>query len=170
LECGDRRRRSRALSALCASLSLALAACGGPDTVRLDVFIPDGADVEGMEEAASGPAEPPDTAAGRQLAWVLEVINERSTELHAREIEEHFGEIYISVMTTEIILDVFESLGRDNAPLTFLDISPDTSDTSLLALIEGTQGMLTIGMNIEDVTGKIAVIQFIQLAELLPVQ
>jgi hypothetical protein len=160
--------------ALLASLALTLTACHGRDISELDAAInpsTPGVSAEGVPadpEVESELAAPPDTAAGRQLAWVLEAVNERGHMLSAHEIEEHFGAIFISVMTTESIQDEFASLSREAAPLELLEISPDTSEISLLALIDGSSGPLTVGMNIEEETGKIAVIQFGLLLELVP--
>jgi beta-lactamase class A len=103
---------------------------------------------------------PPNTAAGRQLSWLLQVINERADQLLPKEIQQHFQDGFLRVMPSEDLLAELSSLAHEQAPLTFLEISPDTSDMSLLALVEGNRARLTIGMNIEPGTEKISGLQF----------
>jgi beta-lactamase class A len=160
-------RAGRAAGALLSGLALTLAACQQRDTVLLDAPLSatDGLDDRGAP--ADAPA-PPDTAAGRQLSWLLQVINERVDELAPKEIRRHFEDVFLRVVSSEDILAQFSLLSKEQAPLTFLEVSPDTSDMSLLALIAGNRAKLTIGMNIEPGSGKISGLQLTPVAEPVP--
>jgi beta-lactamase class A len=151
-------------SALLASLTLTLAACQGHDTVQLLSPLPATGTLNDGSAVSDTPA-PPNTAAGRQLSWLLQVINERADQLLAKEIQQHFQDLFLSVMPSEDLQEQFSSLAREQAPLTFLEVSTDTSDMSLLALVEGNRARLTIGMNIEPGTGKISGLQFTQVED-----
>ena len=148
-----------------ALLWLAVVACHQRDTVALDVALP----ASGvLEDSAPDAPTPPDTAAGRQLSWLLHTVNERVDELEAKEIRKHFEDSLLSVVSSDDIVEQLTSLHREQAPLTFLEVSPDTSDQSLLALVEGHRAKLTIGMNTEPGSGKISGFQFTPLVDAPP--
>ena len=165
---GKGRRAGRAASALLASLALTLGACHERDTVTLDVPLPAAGTSSDGQPLSPQAATPPDTAAGRQLSWLLQVINERADELRPQEIRQHFEQVFLRVVPSEDIMAQLTSLAREQAPLTFLEVSPDTSDMSLLALVEGNRAKLTIGMNVEPGTGKISGLQLTPLEEPAP--
>ncbi|HEU4577842.1 MAG TPA: serine hydrolase [Polyangiaceae bacterium] len=152
-------QRARAAAAL---LGLCLAACGGQDRVELSVPLSQAGSLDGN---GSELPKPPNTAAGRQLSWLLQALNHDVEQLSAREIQRHFEASLLNVLPSEQILAEFSALARDQAPLTFREVSPDTSEMSLLALIDGSRSQLTIGMNIQEHSGKISGYQFTPLAE-----
>lgn len=148
----------RTASALLLSLALPLLSCHGHDTVELFVPVMETGSLD--DGALPGVPTPPDTAAGRQLSWLLHVVNDRADQLQAPEIQNHFETVFLRAVPSDDILAQLTSLAREQAPLTFLEVSPDTSDMSLLALVEGHRAKLEIGMNIEPVSGKISGLQF----------
>lgn len=154
------QRRIREAIAL---LGLCLAACRGHDSVELSVPFPEAGALDSGN--ASDLPSPPDTAAGRQLSWLLQAVNNGVDTLGSKEIQQHFEASLLNVLTSEEILSDFAALAREQAPLTFREVSPDTSEMSLLALIDGSHSQLTIGMNIQERTGKISGYQFTPLAE-----
>lgn len=162
--------------AVLAGVALILSACSGrDDTVQLLVAGDETSEL-GELHAGSTPAPPdtsippdtstpPDTPVGRQLLWIIEVVNRRSAPLVAAEIEAHFDAPYLSVVSHDELVELFADPARD-APLMFLEVSPDTSDDSVLALVEGNGTHLTIGINVALSTGKITGLQFLRLAPL----
>lgn len=164
---GEGRRAVRAASAVLSSLALTLAACHERDSVALDVPLSaPGSSSDGS--ALPQAARPPDTMAGRQLSWLLQAINERADELRPQEIQRHFEDVFLRAVPSADVMAQFSSLAREQAPLTFLEVSPDTSEMSLLALVEGTRAKLTIGMNVQPGSGKISGLQFTPVPEPVP--
>lgn len=151
---------------------LLVAACSGrDDTVQLFVTGPEGGDQD--PNVSSTPA-PPDTLVGRQLAWIIDVVNRGVSALEPGEIEAHFDEVFLRAISHDQTIELLAETARDNAPLTFLEVSPDTSERSVLALVEGSRSHLTIGINVGGANGKITGLQFLlpiaAVAQLQPPQ
>lgn len=147
--------------ALATGVLLVLTACSGrDDTVQLDLPAP--------EESGEGDANPgatpmpPDTPVGRQLAWIIDVVNRGASPLTPGELEAHFDEVFLRASGHDQTIELLAGTARDDAPLTFLEVSPDTSDKSVLALVEGTRSRLTIGINVGAANGKITGLQFLR--------
>lgn len=145
-----------------AGLLLVLAACSGQDDEVL-LYVPDDEVNELGDLHAFSTPTPPDTPVGRQLAWIIEVVNRGEARLEPPEIDAHFDERFLLFNSHDEIISLFATTTRDDAPLTFIEVSPDTSDDSVLALVEGSRTHLTIGINVADEDGKITGLQFLAL-------
>lgn len=139
-----------------------MAACSGRnDTVQLLLPGDEATDV-GDLHAATSPA-PPDTPVGRQLAWIIEVVNRSDSRVEPTELEAHFDEEFLRFNSHDELVELLATTARDDAPLTFLEVSPDTSEDSVLALVDGSRTPLTIGINVAEGNGKITGLQFLAL-------
>lgn len=154
------------LRSFIAGVLLLLPACQGRDDTAQQLREPAPGNATELHSGAL-PA-PPDTPVGRQLAWIIEVVNRDPAQLEPGEIEEHFAEDFLRFRRHEEIAEMFASTAREDGPLTFVEVSPDTDEQSALALVEGNRSQLTIGVNVAGIGGKITGLQFLALAALEP--
>src|SRR5262245_58642733 len=78
----------------------------------------------GQPPEASGPdagsepegLAPPDTAVGRQLAWLLDVINERGGEVDEPELREHFSSGFLDAVPPIGLEQTLADIAEDGAP------------------------------------------------------
>lgn len=142
-------------------LLLVFAACSERDDSVLHGTDVDRAGVGDLHSSAT--PRPPDTPVGRQLAWLIEVVNRGVAGLEQQEIEAHFDEAFLRFSDHDEVRELLAETARDDGPLTFLEVSPETSPESALALVEGARAQLTIGMNVALANGKITGLQFREL-------
>jgi hypothetical protein len=91
------------------SFLLASAGLAVPAIVRADPVDP---------ITPAGPDLPiPDTAAGRQLAWVLEQVNRSARGLTLREIREHVDPAFLAMLPADQIRAVLKTYVGPNGPL-----------------------------------------------------
>ncbi|HTV18545.1 MAG TPA: Cpe/LpqF family protein, partial [Polyangiaceae bacterium] len=98
---------------------------------------------------------PPDTAVGRQLAWLLDVINERGGEVDEPELREHFSSGFLDAVPPIALQQTFAAIAEDGAPLVLLVLSPQNTDTTLEALVDAQGTQLVISLSLEAGTGLI---------------
>ena len=82
-----------------------------------------------------GPELPiPDTAAGRQLAWVLEQVNRSARRLSLREIREHVDPAFLTVLPADQIRAVLKTYVGPNGPLVPARFEGGVSETRAYAI------------------------------------
>lgn len=130
------------LTALAAAL--ALAACD---------------DVREVTTALTAPSLLPiellDTPHGAQLAWALDIINERGGDVSEEEIAAHFTPKYLEWLPAPKIRAAFESIAHDFAPLSFDRVRPER-DGRLAVLGDSAVGPTRLLLGVDDDTGQIS--------------
>lgn len=118
-----------------------------------------------MTSSADAGAEPdgvalPDTPVGRQLAWVLEVINARAGEVSEAELREHFSVTFLAAVPPAELQATFAAIAADAAPLRIVEVAPGASDSELQALADARGMAVLIGISLEASTGRIGALLF----------
>ncbi len=153
----DPSRRRCSWRPFITGLLLLIPACSDQD----DTVQPSNPDLEVNGELHAGSTTVlPNTPVGRQLAWVIEAVNGEVSRLGHGELDAHFDPNFLRVRGHDQVLEQLASTARDDAPLTFREVSPDTSPESALALVDGARTQLTIGMNVGADHGKITGLEF----------
>jgi hypothetical protein len=102
--------------------------------------------------------EVPDTPVGRQLAWVLDVINERRT-LSDEELREHFDDRLMAERNRVAnVKRIFAQIGA-LAPLVPTELERRPGE--LVARAEGNGGVVRITISVERKTGRISGVNFL---------
>jgi beta-lactamase class A len=114
------------------------------------------------DEEPSAPATFPDTKAGRELKWVLQVVNGRDLEDPA----ERFTPRFLELVPPDSLRTTLSSVRQKTfdgakAVLHRLISDPDRADTiSAVVRGEGTKRFLAVFLILDDKTGKIAGLRF----------
>jgi ORF 12 gene product N-terminal len=116
-------------------------------------------------DVPAGVLVPPDTAAGRQLAWLLELLNERGGIVDEAELGEHFSDSFLQAVPVPQLQQTFVEIASD-APFALLQLPPDGTETSLSALVDAGGTPVVIFISLEAATGTIAGLLFQAVPEL----
>lgn len=92
----------------------------------------------------------PDTSVGRQLAWVLSALNERSTSLTEAEMVEHFSPDFLAAVPASQGIDVVQEFASLYGPFSFAGFAQPPTDTAALGTIIGRAGdAFTVTISVE---------------------
>ena len=116
-------------------------------------------------DVPAGALVPPDTAAGRQLAWLLELLNERGGIVDEAELREHFSDSFLQAVPVPQLQQTFVEIASD-APFALLQLPPDGTETSLSALVDAGGIPVVIFISLETATGRIGGLLFQAVPEL----
>lgn len=133
---------------------------GGAATISQDAAsvepAPSGADAGPELEGLA----PPDTRVGRQLAWLLDVIDTRGGEVSEAELREHFSATFLAAVAPAELQQTFAAIAADGAPLRLVQIAPGATDSSLQVQADARGTQLVISMTLEADTGLIQGLRF----------
>jgi hypothetical protein len=109
--------------------------------------------------AAARPAPPlppgaPDAPVGHQLAWVIDVVNQRDGKLRRDEIEAHFHPDFLAQVNVDQTMAAFLQLADGLAPLELGAIEAPRPG-GLIARAKSKAGEILIHMHAEEKTGLI---------------
>jgi hypothetical protein len=106
------------------------------------------------------PAGFPDTVAGHQLAWVIDVIVGRKGVVDAAEVEQHFDATFLAQVPAAQTVAVFGQLAAQAGSLTVKDVTPVGGGAGLVAIAEVDGVRLKITLAVDAKTEKIAGLLF----------
>lgn len=121
---------------------------------------PPPAEPEAGTTNGSAALAPPDTAVGRQLAWVLGALNERGGNVSEAELREHFSEPFLAAVAPEQLASVLASLAASGAPFALVTISESPAGAALEALVDSRDGPGIIDIQVEPGSGLITALLF----------
>ncbi len=108
---------------------------------------------------------PPDTAAGRQLAWLLELLNERGGSADETEVRAHFTAEFLQAVPLDALQQTLVSLAS-GAPFRLLEIFPPASENQLSALVVADGTPIFISIAVDALTGAMAALLFEEVPDL----
>jgi beta-lactamase class A len=97
----------------------------------------------------------PDTPVGRELAWLLDVINTRGGDVSEAELREHFSLSFLAAVSPVELQQTFAAIAADGAPLQVLQVSPSATDSALQVLADARGMQVIISVSLEAGTGLI---------------
>lgn len=97
----------------------------------------------------------PDTAAGHQLAWVMDVIQHRKGVVDAAEVEQHFDESFLAQVPAAQTAQVFGQLAAQAGSMTIESVAQGRDATELRAKAEAGGMKLAITLAVDPTGGKI---------------
>jgi hypothetical protein len=83
----------------------------------------------------------PDTPAGRQLAWIFDVVNSRGPLPKASDVEERFSPEFLDVVPAMDLVGMFQQIRSDFAPLAIIEIQAAQSEYQLGVIARSEAGM-----------------------------
>jgi len=107
---------------------------------------------------APKPVEPPlptgvpDSVAGHQLAWVIDVIVARHGVVDATELEAHFHPSFLAQVPVAQAAAVFAQLAEQLANLTLTSVTANAGGDQLLAKIDAAAGKLKVALAVDPAT------------------
>ncbi len=105
------------------------------------------------------PAGFPDTVAGHQLAWVMDVITQRKGAVDVAEVEQHFDKTFLAAVPADKTAAVFGQLAQQAGSMTITEVKTETGDAlRAKATVAGTT--LAITLSVDPVGGKIVGLLF----------
>jgi beta-lactamase class A len=157
--------RTRWIARLLAVLVLASCGDNGPPPARPTPSKPappvaDPPDPGPAEATLPLPAGFPDTTAGRQLAWVVDVIAKRSGAVDVAEVEKHFDAAFLAQVPADQTVAVFGQLAQQTAGLVVNSVTPEAGGLGLVASAEVEGTRLRISLAIDPKTEKISGLLF----------
>jgi beta-lactamase class A len=117
------------------------------------------------ELSDAGPSLP-DTAAGEQLAWVLELVNERDGVAAQGELATHFHESFLQQVPLETLEPMLADIAATLAPLVVQEVAPESSALQLVTLVDASQGRIVITLSLDAESGQINGLLFSPLLDL----
>lgn len=149
------------LAAMKRLIALSLAACLTPVACASDEPRPTGADAGLLPDAGAPTAVSlPDTPAGRELAWVLAVVNERGGVVEVAELEQHFHESFLSAVPPSALGPILMDLAASAAPLRITSVAPAASPLRSQALLASRVGPLVADIQLDAGSERIAGLLF----------
>jgi hypothetical protein len=94
----------------------------------------------------------PDTAAGRQLAWILDLVNGHAPLPDISTVEEHFSPVLLSVIPAAVLLQTLEELRAGFAPVELVEVLEPQTELNLGAVVlvaDGSRIVVTINVEAE---------------------
>jgi beta-lactamase class A len=114
----------------------------------------------------STPLALPDTEVGRQLAWLLEALNQRGGNVPEPELREHFSEAFLASVPPLQLTAVLASVASSSAPLLLVALSERAAGSALEALVNSRGGQGIIDIQVEPSSGLITGLLFRPTADL----
>jgi beta-lactamase class A len=102
----------------------------------------------------------PDTPVGRELAWLLDVINARGGEVNEAELRAHFSPTFLDAVPPVELQQTLVAIAADGAPLSVLQVSPSATDSALQALADARGAQVLISISLEADSGLIDGLRF----------
>ena len=108
--------------------------------------------------AQSAPATPsptlttlPDTPAGQQLQWGIDVINGEVPQPDTEEIEQHFSETFLALLSAEKLQELFTQFSAQAAPISRIQITgiPVPLALNVIVNVKGNQS-IAISITVEE--------------------
>ncbi|HET6613855.1 MAG TPA: serine hydrolase [Kofleriaceae bacterium] len=130
------------------AVCLVIAACGEPaakPTPKAPVAAPATAPVE----AAPEPVALPDTAAGKQLAWILAAINEPENKPTDADLKAHFNDRFLAAVPVAKMHAVIDGLAAIG-PLVVTEIDLQSSATSMVVSATAAGKAFKISIAVEQ--------------------
>lgn len=161
------RPHARFLSLL-ASLPFLFFALSAPPSVALAAFLPvaqsnsqpdpQSTSQQGDDLKPLDPAGLPDTPAGRQTKWVLDVIQ---GDIKVGDPKDRFSSGFLEQIPPDQIKGILENAKYElfgGADIEWLGLQGTTTDESLTAIIrgKGATGAMEVFIVVDDITGRIA--------------
>ena len=78
----------------------------------------------------------PDTPAGKQLSWILKILNTQEGKITNEELKNHFTEEFITKVGDKVLLNVLVELSKSMKPVRFGHLGQDSTSTDLVAGVE----------------------------------
>ncbi len=91
-------------------LMLTLVACGASPAPKPTVSVPSTPAAEVAPAATGLPANIPDTATGRQLAWILGVLDGKHGAITSDEVKTHFDPSFLAAVSVDQVIAVAQQL------------------------------------------------------------
>ncbi|MGE3797899.1 MAG: serine hydrolase [Thermomicrobiales bacterium] len=99
--------------------------------------------------STESPSIPP-TPAGEQLAWALEQVNAQGTGLTPLRIERHFAPIFLSGITPEQLISVFQLYVGPAGPMSVARFEGGVTDTRANALLSTPSGYWRVALSVDE--------------------
>lgn len=98
------------------------------------------------------PAIPiPDTAAGRELAWILEQVERRADGLTERTLERHIAPTYLAALPAADLITIIRDYAGPAGPFTIGRFEGEVTETRAIAIVVNSLGRIwRIRLNVED--------------------
>ena len=153
---------------------IAVAACGSPAAVRPVAPVAAAPVVAPAIGAAPAlRANIPDTAAGRQLAWILDILDRKRGELTRDEVEAHFDPAFLAKVSPDQVVVISSQLAPDFSGARVATARGDASalDVRIASATAKYDGKLAVGAS-GLITGllfkRVVAESFDEIAALLP--
>lgn len=106
------------------------------------------------------PAGFPDTVAGHQLAWVIDVITQRKGAVDVAEVEQHFDPSFLAAVPADKTAAVFGQLATQAGSMTITAVKSGSDANGLRALATVAGTTLAITLSVDPAGGKIVGLLF----------
>ena len=149
----------RTFVAVCVAFALSLLALAQPPAAEQDAA-PDDAPEEAPEEAEPITSlAPPDTAAGKQLAWVMQVLNGGDTGSLVGRFTPDMLKEFTEARIKESLLAI-----RDNdlggPPIHLVEIEARSTEFAITGFVFGPNRKMSVFLAVDDETGLISGLRF----------
>ncbi len=102
----------------------------------------------------------PGTAAGRQLRWLLELVNTGGGKAPTSELEQHFHESFLASVPVDYLAATLQALASELAPLDVVQFAEQADGNRLMVLISSEGGPIDLMLEVEPATGSIVGLTF----------
>jgi hypothetical protein len=102
----------------------------------------------------------PETPVGRELAWLLDVINARGGAVSEAELREHFSATFLDAVPPAELERTLTAIANDGAPLRVLQLAPGATDSVLQVLADARGMQVLISISLEAGTALIGGLLF----------
>jgi hypothetical protein len=113
----------------------------------------------GAGSSAASPIAVPDTAAGKQLSWVLQILNQEAGKVGEAAIAEHFHSSFLAVVSSAGTARALEGLAQQ-APIEILEVESGAGGNELRALVKAREGRLQVSIKLDPPSKQIAGLLF----------
>ena len=112
----------------------------------------------------------PNTAAGTQLHWVLEVLNDFKGKTTLEELREHFTEVMLGKISAQQLMQIFGQVGTQITPFVVKSIEESPDKSGMVAHGDTPAGKFKIYLNAEAESqgGRMRGLSFAQESEPTP--
>jgi beta-lactamase class A len=78
----------------------------------------------------------PDTPVGRQLGWILEVLNGGAAALTVADVQQHFGAAFLAAVPADQLIATLRTIAGQAAPVRLVGFAGQPTATQAVALVE----------------------------------
>ena len=111
----------------------------------------------GAEDAGAptGSSVAPNTAAGRQLAWLLGLLNERGGVASEEELRAHFSPGFLQQVPVPALQQTLVDIAGQGSQLELVQVAPTSTETALTALVAAPEGRVIVSLAVNATSGSI---------------